>query len=539
MVLCAALASGARAQRDWSVELSAEEQAWIREHPVVRVAQVADSGPFSFVDEQGHLAGMDLDYLEVIAGVTGLRFESVAQPSLTHAFDALQRRELDAVMAIGKQPAREAFMRYTRAFEYSPDAIVTRQDAPFLFDVRALDGRRIGLAASSTALLATLSAQAPDSEVTTYPSMAEAVRAVSRGEVFAAITDASTAAFTVKREHLTNLRVGGVFTTGDVYVGVRPDYEPLVSIFDKVFAALPPAERARIANRWMVLDYESDRRWERATRGLLLVLGVSAVIAVAAFFSSRRRARELVERRRMQHELEVARDALEEANRGKSGLMRMMAHDLRNPLAAATMCVETLRFVGGEPCAREEILSELEASLRRLKSLIDALVDVQAIEEGKRRYKREPVALTSVLRAAVADFQESAMRKRQRLRLEGPELPVVDSDGAALRQAADNLISNALKYSPQGAEVLVTLDADDAWVRFTVRDQGPGLSAEERSRLFSKYGRGTAAPTDGELATGLGLWIVQQISTGLGGQVRCESEPGHGARFIFEVPRAR
>lgn len=110
---------------------------------------------------------------------------------------------------------------------------------------------------------------------------------------------------------------------------------------------------------------------------------------------------------------------------------------------------------------------------------------------------------------------------------------------AALRQVIDNLLSNAIKYSPRGTRVSLEVSGDSEHQRIVVRDQGPGISEGDRAKLFQKYGRGAATPTGGEMSTGLGLWIVQQIANGLHGQVRCDSEPGHGATFTFEVPSRR
>ncbi len=536
MVLCVSIASAAFAHHALSIALTPEEHAWLLAHPVIRVAQVADFGPFSFVNERGEVEGLNVDYLALISQETGLRFENLVTPTLDAAFESLKKRDADMVMAIGEQPARKEFMRYTRPFEYSPDAIVTRADSPFLFDLRALDGKRIGIASSSATLPNSIAAQAPEATVVRFPSMADAVRAVSHGEVFAAVTDASVAAFTVKHDRLTNLRVGGVFVAGDVHVGVRPDYEPLVGIIDKVFSALPTEERIAIGNRWMALDYESDRRWERASQLLLGALVLGAVVGVFLVLSARRRTRELSVRKRMQEELEVTRDALELANRGQKGLMRMIAHDLRNPLSSLVMSVETLKIIE-DPKMQREVTGDIDASVHRLQSLIDTLVDVQAIEDGKRSYKLAPLSLSKVVRDTVSALQDSASKKTITLHVQGGDTPEVESDASALRQVADNLLSNAIKYSPRGSEVFVTISSDDAWVRFAVRDSGPGISAEERERLFHKYGRGSATPTGGEQSTGLGLWIVQQIATGLRGQVRCGSEPGQGATFTFQLPR--
>ena len=103
----------------------------------------------------------------------------------------------------------------------------------------------------------------------------------------------------------------------------------------------------------------------------------------------------------------------------------------------------------------------------------------------------------------------------------------------------DNLLCNALKYSPPGSRVEVTLAVNTTHCRFEVRDQGPGVKPAERELIFEKFGRGSAKPTSGEESTGLGLWIVRRFVLALHGRVWCESGKGdRGAVFVVEVPLA-
>ena len=102
----------------------------------------------------------------------------------------------------------------------------------------------------------------------------------------------------------------------------------------------------------------------------------------------------------------------------------------------------------------------------------------------------------------------------------------------------DNLISNAVKYSPKGKSIFVRVREVEGRVRAEVQDEGPGISAEDRKRLFGKFARLTARPTAGEHSTGLGLAIVKRLVESMQGEVRCESELGQGATFIVELPVA-
>ncbi|MFZ6002154.1 MAG: sensor histidine kinase, partial [Bacteroidota bacterium] len=114
---------------------------------------------------------------------------------------------------------------------------------------------------------------------------------------------------------------------------------------------------------------------------------------------------------------------------------------------------------------------------------------------------------------------------------------IVFGDSLFLIQVFENLISNALKFSEKGKQVEVEISSSDSQVRVVVKDQGPGLTAEDQALLFKKFQRLSTHPTDGEKSTGLGLSIVKKYVELMGGRVWCESEQGHGASFIVEIPK--
>ncbi len=121
------------------------------------------------------------------------------------------------------------------------------------------------------------------------------------------------------------------------------------------------------------------------------------------------------------------------------------------------------------------------------------------------------------------------------------EFPVDDTmvfaDASALDQVLDNLVSNAVKFSPPGKRVFVSIRAAGKNIECVVRDEGPGITAADKARMFRRYGRLSARPTGGEPSTGLGLSIVHKLVRAMGGELACESNPGQGAAFTIRLPR--
>ena len=486
-------------------------------------------------DAHGRLRGLNIDYLRLIAQHTGLRFEHTTSAVWAEVFEQAAAGKIDLVAGIGRTPARERFLYFGRPYSFSPDVIVTRTDSPILFDPRNLDGVRVGLASSSPSI----HSLAPNAVIVHFDNMPAAVRAVARGEVHAAMADALITTYTIKSESLTNLRIGVVYDDqANVYFGVRRDLTVLQGIIDKALAAVPPAEHEGIRARWLTIDYETDRWWLKAFRTSTGIAVAVLAFALLLLLSQRRLARELAQRRRVQAELEQARDRLVRASEEKSALMHTLVHDLRNPLTSVVLGVDLLAR-GKLPSEQVETLARLRAQVRQMTRLIDDLMDVNAIEEGRRTYQTSRFEVNRVVRASIEAFAEAAGAKGLQFDVALTDEPLfVESDEGALRQVFDNLISNALKYSPPGGTVRVSLRTEDERMRLEIADRGPGIARDELAQLFTKYGRGSAQPTGGEKSSGLGLWIVKRLADALGARVWCSSDPGQGATFIFTLPLA-
>lgn len=238
-------------------------------------------------------------------------------------------------------------------------------------------------------------------------------------------------------------------------------------------------------------------------------------------------------------ELAKANDELTRLNSEKNEFLGIAAHDLKNPLASVAMSVGILKRYGTMLSKDEtsEKLTEIENTVKRMVSIISNILNINAIERGAFNFTLEAFDLRDVAKSVVNDYRHRAEEKRIKLLLNLPEtMANINADKQITTQIADNLVSNAIKYSPKETKVVVEVTVSDSSVRFKVQDEGPGLSEEDQMKLFGRYQRLSAQPTGGEHSTGLGLSIVKKLVEGLNGKVWCESELGKGATFLVEFP---
>ena len=171
--------------------------------------------------------------------------------------------------------------------------------------------------------------------------------------------------------------------------------------------------------------------------------------------------------------------------------------------------------------------------------MVQKLLDANALERGEVQLNLAPIEFSSALTSVVEAYRPRAAAKQQTIDLQNETAPIaVVADRNLIVQVLENLVSNAVKYSPPGKNIHVRLKKLPEVIRCEVQDEGPGLSAEDQKKLFGKFARLSAKPTGGEHATGLGLSIVKKLVEAMNGQVWCESEPGEGAKFVVQLPAA-
>jgi signal transduction histidine kinase len=240
----------------------------------------------------------------------------------------------------------------------------------------------------------------------------------------------------------------------------------------------------------------------------------------------------------MQRELTRKNAELERLNEQKNQFLGMAAHDLRNPLHAILSYSDFLLEDAGDVLSEEEIefLSIIQSSTKFMAALVNDLLDVAKIESGKLDLSMRPTDLSALVEDNVALNRPLARNKHIELALSVEELPSIRVDPRKIEQVLNNLISNAMKYSPSGTTVDVRLYQADGQALFEVEDRGEGIPEGERDTLFKPFGTTSVRGTAGEKSTGLGLVIVKRIVEGHGGEINVESELGEGSTFTVLLP---
>lgn len=267
----------------------------------------------------------------------------------------------------------------------------------------------------------------------------------------------------------------------------------------------------------------------------IAIIFIVLIFSVAGYINVRKSKEHIVAQNKL---IEIKNSKLQELNKEKNRLIRAVAHDLKNPLSSALTLAD---LIMNKPRQLSESqihsFTLIRLSMRRMYEMIIKILDTKAIDEEKINIEYEAVNLHQVVEHIIDLFQEKANEKKIRIIPETTEI-YAKVDHGYLFQILENLISNALKFSPSGTNVYIkTVDIGNK-SRVIVKDEGPGFKEEEMKNLFIKFRQYSASATKGEIGSGLGLSLVKKYVDIMGGRVWCESIPGQGASFMIEFEKA-
>jgi signal transduction histidine kinase len=231
---------------------------------------------------------------------------------------------------------------------------------------------------------------------------------------------------------------------------------------------------------------------------------------------------------------------LQRANGFKNEILGTVAHDLKNPLGVILGRTEMLTELITAGTSKESVTAQVEHirdATKRLTSMVDNLISDAMADAFDISIRREPTDIASLVTEVADANQPLALNKQQTITVSAPPNFVTMCDADRIREAIDNLISNAIKYSPIGGKITVLVSQHNSNTVIRIADEGAGLSPEDLGRLFGRFQRLSAKPTAGESSTGLGLSIVKRIIDMHGGQVTADSAgPGQGSTFTVMLP---
>lgn len=325
-------------------------------------------------------------------------------------------------------------------------------------------------------------------------------------------------------------------------------YEPQMAEKATRLEAAYRAENQRkeieLLNRTAALDAAEKTRWRWITVAISIVLMLCIALLLLAVVRGRERTRMMkllqqknAEIKRQQQEIVLQNEALSlqnkrlaDLNHEKDGLIGVVAHDIRAPLNRSGALAELISNLGNLSPEQERYLQMIKKVTEDGGQLIQDLLELNSYESSSGMVNLAEVDLADLMDHSIHGFKKAAEQKGIQLHWEGTKA-MARTDEKLLGRILDNLISNAIKFTPRGKQVFLSVEENGSLYWLKVRDEGPGISVEDQKKMFQKFQRLSARPTGGESSTGLGLSIVKTLASRIQAEVVFESELGKGTTF--------
>lgn len=511
--------------------LSTKEQAYVQRKKTVTVAIPHDWHPlFCLNNADGH-DGFVPDILQKISEYAGLKFEYVYYDSYADSVAAVQNGEADMLGFYLDTDETALEQKLALSSPYVELNFILVRNKEVSYPAEGLTGGVI----EGLHMPESVAAE----NVVYYSNVTDALSDVNKGKLDYVYGISSRLESIIQQNNFVNLvQVNLVNDNQDVNFALRSPAQPeLLSILNKAINNLTDEEKSVISSRNMVSIGES-----RMTLSSIIYANPSLAIAmVVLLFVITIGVVLIIVRARlhaaaMRNELEKA----EAGNRAKSEFLSRMSHEIRTPMNAIVGLTELTRNMTSLPEKAQDNLGKIMSSSQYLLGLINDILDMSRIENGKMEIVCEPFALQDILAEIECMLKSEAERKGIRFTVE-QTIPsgMVLGDSIRLRQVIVNLLSNAFKFTPNGGTVTLyaqeTVNAEkEAHLTFRVADTGVGIAQEDQQRIFESFEQ-VGSNSSKSQGTGLGLAISSHIVRLMGGELKLRSKPGEGSEFFFTI----
>ena len=525
-----------------TLDLTPEEQAFLREHPTIRMGVDPNFVPYEFIDTDGTYKGIAADYIALIEKRTGLNMVVTTGLTWTEAYEKAVKGEIDVLPCVGQTPEREKYFLFSEGYFTFHRAVFYNEETKGINRFEDLYGKTVAVQLNSSHY--SYMKQFPEITLSPYPTVEQALGAVSSGLETAFVGNLATSSYLAKNIGITNLKYITLQTdpndlSQSLHFAVRKDWPELVSILNKALDSITKEEQTQINNKW--IGVESTFNYADIIRVIEISGGVVVLIVVVSYFWIIRLRKEVKRRREAEKGLVAAKEEAEAANEVKSLFLARMSHEIRTPLSAILGMSYLIRKT--ELSVTQGLyLDKLTQAAHNMLGTINDILDFSKIEAGKITIERVSFDLDQVLQRIVNISSVKAEEQGIELGMEkDASLPSFFlGDPLRIEQILLNLVNNAVKFTSEGYVCIrireKECDGRNRLVEFTVEDSGIGMNQEQLEHLFIPFDQGDSSISRRFGGSGLGLSIVKSLTDLMGGQIAVSSELGKGSTFVVSLP---
>jgi ABC-type amino acid transport substrate-binding protein/two-component sensor histidine kinase len=507
--------------KSWTwTQLTDDETAWLKEHPVIRIAPDPEFPPIEWIDENNDYQGITADFMKLIASALDIEFEVVHCKSWDEVLSKARNREVDLLPAAAQTPSRAEYMLFSDPHLVFPGVIITTRRNQNLNTSTKLNNKKVGIV-SGYVWQEFFKRDHPEVNIVETANIVEGLRKVSTEEIDAFIVTLPIALYYIEKEGIHNLVVAGEteYKT-KLSIQTRKDWPLLNSIMTKVLKSIPPKKKKEIINEWIRLKPMSIFSYKIFWLIVISIVGAVflIVIVIATWNASlkkqvKRKTKELeddiVIRMKTEEELKLSRERLKIA----SSILR---HDIINDLTVIKSAVDIYREEG-DGTMIDEIEKRVEKSIETIHNQREQVKFIDSHSD------LDEYDLKKVIQKVLGNYPNLLIT------IKGNCVTYADN---AIYSVFDNIVNNTVRHGKTyKLDIEIIPNKEHCEIKF--KDHGIGVPDEIKDKVFDEgfhYGE------NGH--TGIGLYIVQTTVEEYGGEVSVEDNTPNGAVFIVRLKKA-
>jgi signal transduction histidine kinase len=517
---------------DKSELINESDKAWLKQHPNLTVGISPNAPPYQFVNDNGELCGIFIDFWTIIEKRLGYKFKKVYDSDFSKLLSGVKNGNIDVLLEIQKTDERATFLNFTPTLLSHSHVIVTRKSITNVSSIYDLKDKNVAVV-NKYAIQEYLSTKYPTLKLTPYYDDIECLRAVSTGNADAFICQEAVATYYIESEGISNLKIaGGLDYQNQLSIACTKNYAELNSILTKAVNSINHEEKQEIYTKWLsfkvVPFYQQAKFWIYIALIVVLVLMIVTVFYFALQRKVLQKTRELV----------LAKERAEESDRLKSAFLANMSHEIRTPMNGILGFSSLLKEPGLTGEKQQEYIKVIEKSGHRMLNLINDIIDLSKIESGLMLVNRKEVNICEQIDNMYDLFNPEAELKGLHFVIKNKlsaDEAVVITDPEKVESILSNLIKNAIKFTSQGS-IELGCDRKGEELEFFVKDSGIGIPKERQEAVFERFIQADIADKMAWQGAGLGLSISKAYVEMLGGKIWLESLEDKETTFYFTLP---
>jgi signal transduction histidine kinase len=532
-----------------TVELTANEQAWLNKYNgVIKLAHDPNFAPYEFLHNNNDYKGIGPDYIQLLENKTGIRLQLVNLQDWGMILNAARSKEIDILAVAASTEMRREFLNFTKPYLTTRAVIITRTSVDKELSIDDLKGMRVTLV-NDYVWDEYVSRDYPDLEIDRVTDPLVGMRKVSFGMSDAMILGLSQASYYIEEEGFANLKVVGVTNyTADFSIGVRKDWPELISILNKGIDQISQQEREIINERWY-FHASKGIYFTKRTRTIMVLISVFILLVLVStlLFNKRLNAKVKEKTHELQNEhnqlidvnkeLIEARDKATESERLTKAFLTNISHEVRTPMNSIIGFAQLLELDEAAKRDRIRYASLMIKGGQQLLSILDSIIHLAKMESGVVKPVDDEIDIYLLIRETYELMLPMADGAGLQLKLridDDSSSKMIKMDRLLLQQVLNNLVSNAIKYTPDG-EVILTASCQTKDLKFSVTDTGVGIDEGDKESIFKPF-RQVKHRTQIASGAGLGLATAKRIVEVLQGRIWHEANNPKGSVFHVEIP---